>query len=59
MGRKKEAKPATCDVCGYHGNDSVILLTNPDPIQHEVWCDHCYTSSVIAEQEANKRDKQK
>ena len=54
MGRKKEAQPATCDVCGYHGNDYVILLTNPDPIKHETWCDHCYTSSVIAEQEANK-----
>lgn len=62
MGKKKEAKTAKCDLCGFVGNDYVVLLVNPDPVKHEIWCDHCYTSTVIETQRANKEmknDKQK
>lgn len=49
-GSSKKGKPAQCELCGQTRQEYVVLLVNPDPVKHEVWCDDCYVKEVTNEQ---------
>jgi len=46
----KKGQPAKCDVCGDIRHEFVMLLVNPDPVEHETWCDPCYTKAQTEKQ---------
>lgn len=53
MPKKKidtKGKPATCEMCGITTTDFVLLLVNPDPVEHWTWCDNCFVKTVKEEQ---------
>lgn len=47
----KKGKPAQCKLCGQTRQEYVVLLVNPDPVRHEVWCDDCYVKEVTNDQQ--------
>lgn len=46
----KLGNPTKCEVCGEVSHNYVMLLTSPDPVTHEAWCDRCYTKAVEEKQ---------
>jgi hypothetical protein len=46
----KQGQPAKCDVCGDIRHEFVMLLVSPDPVEHETWCDPCYTKAQTEKQ---------
>lgn len=50
MGKKFKINPAKCELCGDIREEYVVLLVNPDPVKHEVWCDDCYVKTIKEQQ---------
>jgi|13_taG_2_1085334.scaffolds.fasta_scaffold05239_6 hypothetical protein len=49
----KQGQPAKCDICGEVTHQFVCLLVSPDPVEHETWCDPCYTKAQTEKQHGN------
>ena len=48
---KKKGNPAKCELCGVVRHEFVVLLVNPDPVKHEIWCDDCFVKAMEEKQD--------
>lgn len=53
MTKKSKGNPIICDICGETRLEFVALLVNPDPVEHEFWCNDCYEKTIRKEQAKN------